>query len=371
MKPYPVPLASCSPTWLNDLRITRRPSNYWRIHTSTNMLSEPSCTGIFKLSPRLLTKTTCTLESVLRQLTALGDDINHPTIVAAIEAKLPFGTLQQVCRAKLQNPQWSISQLRQLIKETVADGFQARAISTSIATNKAFSATCNSLAVTAKPPQQKTTKSPLKPVPTTNCAFCDGRHYNDQCPVYKSTDERHTRATQKQLRLHCLRPGHSNKPCKSRLKPCFYRKGNHSAASCTKKSTATPATSVTTTSTQILPTNNDSTLEAKELANTTTACSSTTSPTTLKPQTIHMCRKTTICNPQNLHINRETLLFFDSGSQKSYMDQTLATAPDLPQAQERNLFISTFASPRPTIVSSRKTNILIKTTTDKLKSLRL
>ena len=101
-----------------------------------------------------------------------------------------------------------------------------------------------------------------------------------------------------------------------------------------KKSTATPATSVTTMSTQILPTNNDSNLEAKELANTTTACSNTTSPATLKPQTLFMCRKTTIYNPRNLHMNRKALLFFDSGSQKSYMNETLATALDPPQAQE-------------------------------------
>ncbi|VDD87924.1 unnamed protein product [Enterobius vermicularis] len=150
----------------------------------------------------------CTLESVLCQLTALGDDINHANIVAAIKAKLPFETLRQVCRAKRQNLQWSVSHLRQLIKETVADRLQARAMTTSITINKDFCGTSNSVATTAKPPHQKTTKPSLKKVPTNYCAFCEGRHYSDQCPVYKSTDERHTRVTQKRLCLHCLRPGH-------------------------------------------------------------------------------------------------------------------------------------------------------------------
>ena len=164
--------------------------------------------------PQLL----CTLESVFRKLITLGNGINHSNIVAAIKAKLPFRTLQQRCRAKRQNPQLSFSHLCQLIKETVADRHQARAITTLVTIYKAFSGTRNLVATTARPPQQKTTKPSLKQVPTTKCAFCEGRHYNDQCPVYKSTDERHTRATQKRLCIHCLRPGHFTKTCKSRLK---------------------------------------------------------------------------------------------------------------------------------------------------------
>ncbi|VDD88230.1 unnamed protein product [Enterobius vermicularis] len=166
----------------------------------------------------------CTLDSVLRQLTALGDDINHPNIVAAIEAKLPFETIQQVCRAKRQNLQWSVSHLCQLIKETLADRLKARAITISVTINKAFSRTRDSVATTAKPPQQKTKKPSPKQVPTTNCAFCEGRHYNDHCSVYKSIDERHARATQKRVCLHCLRPGHSTKTCKSHLNRVFIAK---------------------------------------------------------------------------------------------------------------------------------------------------
>ncbi|VDD96495.1 unnamed protein product [Enterobius vermicularis] len=101
--------------------------------------------------------------------------------------------------------------------------------------------------------------------PTNPCVFCKGNHFNSNCTVYKTLEQRKRRAYELGLCIQCSRSGHRFKDCKAN-KVCYYCKKNHNSAFCDrfgneatsanspiapvqkdfKKETATPVTTVET-----------------------------------------------------------------------------------------------------------------------------
>uniref|UniRef100_A0A1I7VV19 DUF1758 domain-containing protein n=1 Tax=Loa loa TaxID=7209 RepID=A0A1I7VV19_LOALO len=59
------------------------------------------------------------MERVLRQLEAIGENVELPTIETMIESKLPNWILNQVYQQKEEDNQWSIIKLRQFLRKTI------------------------------------------------------------------------------------------------------------------------------------------------------------------------------------------------------------------------------------------------------------
>ena len=63
------------------------------------------------------------------------------------------------------------------------------------------------------------------------CVFCKGDHYNSNCPIYKTVEERKRQAYELGLCIRCLRSGHRFKNCRI-FRPCYYCKKDHNTALC-------------------------------------------------------------------------------------------------------------------------------------------
>uniref|UniRef100_A8NPB2 Gag protein, putative n=1 Tax=Brugia malayi TaxID=6279 RepID=A8NPB2_BRUMA len=59
------------------------------------------------------------MERILRQLEAIGENVEQPTIETIIESKLPNWILNQVYQQKEEDGQWSVTKLRQLLRKTI------------------------------------------------------------------------------------------------------------------------------------------------------------------------------------------------------------------------------------------------------------
>ena len=84
-----------------------------------------------------------------------------------------------------------------------------------------------------------------------------------------------------------------------------------------------------------------------------------------------MCREATVCNPKRPELEEQILVFFDSGSQRSYVDQDLAKRLQLPVEKTRELLISTFGATKPRKVPTSTVDINIKMKEGEEKMLRL
>ncbi|KAH7709653.1 hypothetical protein AAVH_23065 [Aphelenchoides avenae] len=71
------------------------------------------------------------------------------------------------------------------------------------------------------------------------------------------------------------------------------------------------------------------------------------------------CAKVTAVNPVN-GTSREVTIFFDSGSNTTYVSTSLATERDLPQQGRRRLRVNTFGSKKPLLMEGFATNLVLR-----------
>ncbi len=70
-------------------------------------------------------------------------------------------------------------------------------------------------------PQPMQSSTPQKQ-PSTPCAFCFHKHYNDVCRTYKTMDERKNRIAQLKGCFLCLKLGHTSYSCTQPKRPCAH-----------------------------------------------------------------------------------------------------------------------------------------------------
>ncbi|MCP9260781.1 Zinc knuckle family protein [Dirofilaria immitis] len=162
--------------------------------------------SFFERSDRDWKATIEAIERILRQLEAIGENLNHCSIETSIESKLPIWILHKVYEQKKRGA-WSIDRLRQILGELVQ-------INEEVARNQSFSNEKKSIDCKQKRAshnnkgetsalstikQFKSTKSsghesttqPKKIARDKRpCAFCNKDHWDNECSMYPTLKQR-------------------------------------------------------------------------------------------------------------------------------------------------------------------------------------
>ncbi|VDD97404.1 unnamed protein product [Enterobius vermicularis] len=176
------------------------------------------------------------IDKICNQLTAYGEDVNHASIVAQIEKKLPPGTFIKLEEAKLVSLEWNVNIMREKLHESI----RLRERAYTVMEYRSGKRDWNILELIQKPIVQSVNSSFNQSTKKNNknikfpCAFCRGDHYHDECFKYKTTLSRKRRINEVNLCSRCLRSKHFASICKY-TRPCFYCSEDHHRALCEKK----------------------------------------------------------------------------------------------------------------------------------------
>ena len=202
--------------------------------------------------------TILTIEQVLQQLEALGETTNQPFTTAIIEDKLPFWLLDEIYKAKNEDPGWDVHALRKFLRNTALRRDQvAKAVATIQTPQRArkpfnkkvgrqeegqkptsaFNCSIKDCAAKGSPRGEGANgeRKPEGKKPPKNCAFCGGEHYHNQCNKYTSIEQRRERVREAKLCYKCLKTGHMAGECKTNIKPCYFCQKTYHGAICEKR----------------------------------------------------------------------------------------------------------------------------------------
>lgn len=180
------------------------------------------------------------------------------------------------------------------------------------------------------------------------CRYCEDKHWSDECPKYKTIDKR-----KKQIKgscYRCLRLGHSSLNC-TRSKACVHcgEMNSHHRSLCPKKFR------IKVSSVHL----------SEEISD---------DQGNIADQSVHRCEnalissgemvlmqtaKTEIRNPQR-KIGQVSRVLFDSGSQRTYISESLAKQLKLKGEREEEIKLITFGSEKPKLIKTFSTNISVR-----------
>ena len=320
-----------------------------------------------------------TINTVLQQLENQGEDLDgQRSLHQQLFAKFPLDVKCKLEEWRESDKPWTIGEFRTLmqkyirVRERVMQLDQA-----SIHTAKTTQPTAADVLV-ATTKTKPATSSELPP-----CIFCSGKHRHDDCPM--------PLADRKQFLSHshrcyiCFRVGHSYQRCTlQNRRQCFHcKQRNHNRAICPKHPMIVQdrPTQHTQTQGQNQYHNQDQnqTQEQKQkqeqtqqqkqkqkqnVAKSTVSTIAMDSPTVL---TQHQTSPTESVFLQTATISLSAAdgtmvnarLLLDTGSQKSYMTETLACRLNLPTLHTEDLAVSTFGCKTPSHFRTRVVEVTL------------
>ena len=177
---------------------------------------------------------------------------------------------------------------------------------------------------------------------STRCRFCDGYHWSNECPKYTTMESR--KQIIKGCCYICLRDGHNASECLKRDSKCYFCKqiNHHHRSLCPQKyGTLTHRESAKLA--DEIPTEDG-------LVNTENSLIS--SGEMVLMQTARADIKNTInCYRQNVR------LLLDSGSQRTYITESLAKNLNLKMGNTDEIMLVTFGSEKPKRIRSPTTKL--------------
>lgn len=215
------------------------------------------------------------------------------------------------------------------------------------------------------------------------CLFCNGDHWPNQCKKVVGRDDRMRRLSQLERCFVCLRTGHFSKDCRAG-KHCSICNGRHHFLICHKNYDNERPTESRGFNMIDCPPKPNANFESKSKppkkdsqcnlhkkhdskiiskVNTSAPIINTDEDTVEtimganllnRKTTLLMTRMVTVFNPRNPYKVREALVFFDTGSQTSYISKTLAKELQLPKVGLNFLSVNAFRSTDPIKFKSPK-----------------
>uniref|UniRef100_A0A1I7W3H7 DUF1758 domain-containing protein n=1 Tax=Loa loa TaxID=7209 RepID=A0A1I7W3H7_LOALO len=234
------------------------------------------------------------IEKVIRQLEALGENMEHSSIEHWIKDKLPERILdKRVNRSgKVKNCQKS---------NTQGD-------------------------------------SKLTTTKEGDCVFCTRDHWDSECDVYSTVKARTNRLKILKKCLTCLKDNHTGEGCKMK-KRCFYCEGSHNSALCDKKWLPSPTNTTYSGKKE---------QEIKEHSKTKECSTSTlTTRTSATTETLLLCREITVFNPLQPQRQQNALALFDIGPQLSFITKKLSHQLRLFESDQQVMKIVPFGTENP------------------------
>uniref|UniRef100_A0AAF5Q6I1 DUF1758 domain-containing protein n=1 Tax=Wuchereria bancrofti TaxID=6293 RepID=A0AAF5Q6I1_WUCBA len=316
------------------------------------------------------------IERVLRQLEALGEEMEHSSIENMIEGKLPRWILNKVYEQKKAERTWSTSKLRELLLE-VANmdeqvskvlNFHTQAESKPTTTkfgqkqryNPEETSALSTIRSTSQPKVSQPTKNKKRP-----CIFCNRDHWDSDCDDYPTAKTRLYRLKRLKKCPICFRDNHKGEACKVK-KQCFYCKGSHNSALCEQRNIISSENMARwenkTPGNSKHPTKHDSpTLLSNSICTTQME----------KPgETLLLCRGINVFNPKQPQRKLKALALFDIGSQLSFISRKLSYQLGLSESETQIMKISPFGTNKPKLCPTTSAQLSIQTQENGIISLR-
>ncbi|KAK6102944.1 hypothetical protein QQG55_10500 [Brugia pahangi] len=298
------------------------------------------------------------MERVLRQLEAIGENVEQPTIETIIESKLPNWILNQVYQQKEEDGQWSVTKLRQLLRKTINRNDQVmewqyldnvsrknlikRHPNASIPENSALIAIKQSKQIRGTASAEKNQLNQENPNWSTNqkrrpCIFCNNNHWDSKCHIYSTVEQRIDRLKEINVCSNCFKSGHNELNCIKTVS-CFYCKKSHNSALCTTKTRDTGKIVAKNANISVNPT--------KKVE---------------KKRVLLLCREINVFNPDKPEHQVQALVLFDVGADATFISQRLAHRLNLLETDEEEYKISSFGNRTPRVCRTTQTQIGVKT----------
>uniref|UniRef100_A0A1I7W2M4 DUF1758 domain-containing protein n=1 Tax=Loa loa TaxID=7209 RepID=A0A1I7W2M4_LOALO len=255
------------------------------------------------------------IERVLRQLEALGDNLEHPSIETIIESKMPPWILNKVYTQRKIDKPWTIQKLRNFLSDLVEVNQQVKIdqYSNFRADNKP---------TTIKGEQKRMYR--LERISALSTMQTNHRETRSQKAGRDRAYFAHV-ITGIVIVISIQRRDMQSK------KRCFYCKASHNSALCEKRST--PTLNITT-----LPKKQESIYPDKKESE----------PQTNKAKDILLlCKEIGVFNPVHPQKQRRALALFDIGSQLSFISKKLSSQLQLAESDHRNMLVAPFGTKEP------------------------
>ena len=324
-----------------------------------------------------------TMETHIRSLEVLKQDINQDVFVSMIRSKLPEEVRLQLEILNGAKNKWTVESLRAKLHEYVTarehaekkghqtDGAFQRSGQFRSEGKQRFGPTRNGrnshqrsegrTFFSSNTSMRQTASGGVKPhtgsaealVANTKqssetryydqCRYCEQRHWSDECPKYRTVEER-----KRQLKdscYKCLKTGHMSKDCK-RSKACVHcgEVNSHHRSLCPKKYKASVSNAHLIEETD----------ELKEVS----VCAEENVLVSSGEMVLMQTAKAEIMNP-NKHKSDQVRILLDSGSQRTYVTETLAEKLQHTRENEEEIKLVTFMSDRPQTVKTTQTKLSI------------
>ena len=172
-----------------------------------------------------LQETLDNIEKILRQLETQQEYLNHTLLINQVKNKFPAEIIFELERLRGLDSDWTMNELRHFLKEVIS--VYKRAFCCHSYKHTVCSAIAENFEVELS--QNNARKSNLHP-----CIFCGNAHYNSDCQMLRTEQERADFLKQNRMCLYCFKPGHFKPKClKFGQIPCFYcKQTNHNSALC-------------------------------------------------------------------------------------------------------------------------------------------
>ena len=290
------------------------------------------------------------IEKHLRSLEALDQDINQDVFIAMIPSKIPREVLIQLEIQKGARNKWTVKALRELFNDYVAtreraeQNFGACKIeSTEESSYKPM--VMVSSAETLMAGAQRASNRMERKTLSSRCRFCDGYHWSDECPKYTTMEARKQRI--KGSCYICLREGHNANDCLKQGTRCYFCKQmNHHHRSLCPQKFGTPHRESAKLAEE-MP------MQSDETVNTENSLISS------GEMVLMQTTMADIRNPDNGH-RQNVRMLLDSGSQRTYITESLARRLNLKMGNRDDIMLVTFGSEKPTRIRPPTTKLDIR-----------
>ncbi|MCP9264089.1 Integrase core domain containing protein [Dirofilaria immitis] len=245
------------------------------------------------------------IERILRQLEAMGENLEQSSIEIIIESRLPAWILEKIYQQKEQES-WSVNKLRQLRGELVLRSEEVMRIQSLNTTKNQEPVKSKSKPFSRFIPNETSAltvsipKSKAKGIKTKRpCTFCNKDHWDNVCQVYSTVKQRTERLKELKVCLNCFYNSHKTTDCKSRKRSCFYCKDPHNTALCENKYRG----------------HDEPNKEEAKSVNVNITNKNQMDQT--EKEVLLLCRRVNVINPVNQEIQSGAIVLFDTGAQTS------------------------------------------------------
>ena len=286
-------------------------------------------------------------ESILMQLRNLGQNINSDNIWIGLQRKLTQPTLREVLNikeARAPGAVWDTDAFRAAVRTVISKEKSVRSVfeqerldqsqpegSKSLKVKKeerspkqkessstlcsAVEETKSSRASKSKPKEEKRKQDARRVV---KCSLCEANHWASDCAKYKNYASRVERIKNLKLCFKCLKTGHRSSECEVKLRPCFYCKdAKHNRAICRKEFDK-----------KVLGVAHEAE-ETEDYDEAEPKITGMAKTNQLGNCTLFLCATVEVYNPKKPARRRQAMVFFDCGSEKSYVSKSLMSKLEL------------------------------------------